>query len=527
MSYFLSTKTIKHAYNDLTNVEIKNPSVLFSFLILKGCKFNSLTLEPLENIPNLGVDLTKRLSWLFGPKEKHTEKSNFINPFSMTEWGTNPKESMEKWVRTRLKNNIIGGATTWRNVIREDLKAAQIKFTYDYLDEVKTLTEIHENKINLIALIVWSNRFTEFERKVTFGELSQEFLKTFNISEQEFSAFFHTNNNIELEFQEDPHDAKEIRALIGEPESQEEWINVQLVTEEQSIYARRFEMEKANTNHTSNEQIEKLLNRYYQVILSGPPGTSKSFISSALGEEFNSVTKIQFHPQYSYQQFVGGYIVEKSEVNYKKGILLNLIDDIKSKPEGEKHLLIIDEINRANLSQVFGEVIQCLDRGYTTQILVEGEMSDISLPKNLFILGTMNSSDRTIGSIDHALRRRFINVYCPPNPKVLLDLCIPEEGINVHDLLEKINDNLLKTHKNRELVIGHALFLDENVKKEDNKYHWDLESLELLFNFKVLPMVEEYCYGNFSQIKSVLGDELPSRLSGSDFENAIKEYTYK
>jgi 5-methylcytosine-specific restriction enzyme B len=527
MSFYLSTETIKKAYYDLKQIEINNPSILFSFFILKGCKFNSMTFEPLENISTFGVDLTRRISWLFGPQERPTRKSNFINPFSMSEWGTNPTESMEKWVRTRLKNNIIGGATTWRNIIKEDLKTNKIKFTYEYLNEIKSLTDINESKINLIALIVWSNRFTEFERNVTYGELSREFLGTFNFTVEESDALFHTNNDIELEYQENLHDTKEIRTLIGQPDTQEEWINVQTITEAQAVYDRRFEMETNNSIQITDAQIIKLLNNYYQLILSGPPGTSKSFISSKIGESFNSVTKIQFHPQYSYQQFVGGYIVEKSEVNYRKGILLNLLDVINEKPPEEKHLLIIDEINRANLSQVFGEVIQCLDRGDKTQILVDGEMTTISLPENLYIIGTMNSSDRTIGSIDHALRRRFINVYCPPEPKVLLDLCPPQEGISVHDLLRKINDNLIKTHKNRELVIGHALFLNKNVLKEDGKYYWDNESLELLFNFKILPMIEEFCYGNYSQIKSVIGEKLPSRLSGTDFVNALGEFIHR
>lgn len=522
--YFLSTETIKRSYNELTKNDIRNPSVLFSFFILKGCKFNSLTFEPLENIPSFGVDLTKRLSWLFGPNETPTKKSNFINPLNMTEWGSNPTESMEKWVRTRLKNNIIGGATTWRNIIREDLKTSQIKFTYEYLEEIKSLTDISENKINLIALAVWTHRFTAFERKVTFGEITHEFLNTFNISPEEQEAIFHTKNDIELDFNEDLHDTKEIRNLIGKPDSNEEWINVQTITEENTIYTGRFEMNNNQTNQVTKEQIIKLLDLYNQVILSGPPGTSKSFISSKVADSYDTVKKIQFHPQYSYQQFIGGYIVNKSEVDYRKGLLLNLLDDISERSSDEKHLLIIDEINRANLSQVFGEVIQCLDRGYETEILIDGEMKNISLPKNLHIIGTMNSSDRTIGSIDHALRRRFINVYCPPDSNVLLDLCPQVDGISVHDLLKKINDNLLKTHKNRELVIGHALFLDENVKKDDNKYYWDINSLELLFNFKVLPMIEEFCYGNYSQIKSIIGESLPLRLSGTEFENAIKEF---
>jgi 5-methylcytosine-specific restriction enzyme B len=292
-------------------------------------------------------------------------------------------------------------------------------------------------------------------------------------------------------------------------------------------------METNSINHVSEKMLLKLLKNYYQVILSGPPGTSKSYLCSQIAKKFDSVRKIQFHPQYSYQQFVGGYVVEKDEVLYKRGVLLNFLEEIKTLEQNNpgkqlQHLLIIDEINRANLSQVFGEVIQCLDRDHHTQIIVDGELEEIKLPKNLYIIGTMNSTDRTLGSVDYALRRRFLNIYCPPNTELLLELCPAQNGISVYDLLKKINENLVQSHKNRELVIGHALFLNENVKNpDDNKYYWDEESLEMLFNYKILPIIEEYCYGNSTQIKSVLGERLPLRLQGEEFIKAIKDFIYK
>lgn len=538
-NYYLSTETIQQAYYELTKNDLRNTNILFSFLILKGCGFSNVSFQPLDNIFTKGLHLAKRLSWLFAPNEKHPSKSNFINPFNMVEWGANPKESLEKWIRSRLKNNIIGGATTWRNIINEDLKLNQIKFTYNYLEEIKQLTDIEKNKINLIALVIWSNRFTPFSRKATVGELCKEFLETFNFTKQEQNIFFHTNSNIDLNYLETFHDAKSIRTLIGKPSDTDEWLSVQIIPDQQlneskEVYHTKVSAMETNVlNQISEDTLLKLLKNYYQVILSGPPGTSKSYLCSKMAKKFDSVRRIQFHPQYSYQQFVGGYVVEKDEVHYKRGVLLNFLKEIKNQERENpdkplKHLLIIDEINRANLSQVFGEVIQCLDRDYNTQVIVDGELEEITLPKNLYIIGTMNSTDRTLGSVDYALRRRFLNIYCPPNAELLLELCPAHNGISVYDLLKKINENLFQSHKNRELVIGHALFLNENVKDpEDDKYYWDEESLEMLFNYKILPIIEEYCYGNSTQIISVLGQKLPLRLQGEEFISAIKDFILK
>ena len=89
------------------------------------------------------------------------------------------------------------------------------------------------------------------------------------------------------------------------------------------------------------------------------------------------------------------------------------------------------------------------------------------------------------------------------------------------DFLRKLNKKLEETTKNREFVVGHAIFLQDFVKKADGLFHWDFASFETLFNFKVLPMVEDYCDYNNDQIKIVLGTDLPNRLSGNEFKSAL------
>lgn len=277
-------------------------------------------------------------------------------------------------------------------------------------------------------------------------------------------------------------------------------------------------------NFIKKDILLNILTDYNQLILSGPPGTSKSYLCNSLSLNYDETLHIQFHPQYSYQQFVGGYIVDKADVIYKKGVMLNIIDKAIQNKE-KKYLVIIDEINRANTSQVFGDLIQCLDRNNSVEILCNNNSVSYYIPKNIHIIATMNSTDRSIGNIDYALKRRFLEVYCGSNPSLLIDLCPIFSNISLADFLEKMNDNLLRVLKNKEMCIGHAIFLNDNYfNKDTNKFEWNLQRLEILFNYKILPLIEEYCSGNTDLIYQILGDDLPIRLSGKNFENAVMEY---
>ena len=205
--------------------------------------------------------------------------------------------------------------------------------------------------------------------------------------------------------------------------------------------------------------------------------------------------------------------------------MCNLIEEAqKEENKNKKFLLIIDEINRANTSQVFGDLIQCLDRNNTVSIMQENKLVSFSIPKNIHIIGTMNTTDRTIGIIDYALKRRFLNVYCPCNANILLDLCPNANFISLSDLLNKINSKLYENLKNKDFCVGHAIFLNPSYKDENIKYIWDFNKLEIIFNFKILPLIEEYCSENTEIIANILGNDLPKRLSGDDFKNKIMEF---
>lgn len=528
MAVFISTSTIEDAYKDLISITFKSPAILHTFLILKGTGYNAVTFEPVSDISEKSYLPAYKISGLFSPSEESPDKYDFISPFEMAAWaGQAPSEKLKKWVTSRIKNNILGGATTWRKIVADDYDGKNIRFKHDYINEIAT-EHLGANKIPLGSFAIWANRFTEFKEKKSLRQLIDLFIREFKITDNELNSLFTFKSHISPSFDSTIHDSKHIRSLIGKPANAgDQWINSKLI-ESFQLDSESFtsyplvsnSLERAIMNA---EKINQLLSQYHQVILSGPPGTSKSYLANQVAKKFfNGIsTKIQFHPKYTYQDFIGGYVVRGSEVSYEKGILLNIIDSIKDK--SEKHLLIIDEINRANVGQVFGETIQLLDRDNETQIRVDGKLTSYKLPENLFILATMNSADRSLGAVDFAIRRRFGFAYCAPDPSILNEYCITESNISLTDFLRKLNRRLNEVLKNVELAIGHTFFMLSS-EVEDSKVYWSDQELTNLFNHKILPMIEEYCHGNTQQLFAILGNELPNRLESEDFIRALENY---
>lgn len=527
---FISVESLTEAYNELTSIEVKNASVFHIFLILKGCNINQTSFLPVEIISEKGYAIARDLSLLFSYFEQNPEKYDFINPFSMKEWAAQaPSESLKKWVSSRIKNNIIGGATTWRKIIREDLYENKIKFANNYIEEIKELT-IPNNKIKLWPLVIWYNRFNKFSRLFSPNELIQGFIKEFNITESELGVLFDKSVTINVKYSDEEVEMSKIRSLIGAPPSTNyaNWNKsiILSVQEPQEYYEYKNKI-MSNQNNVSIDKICKLIKDNFQIILSGPPGTSKSFIAEKVSKILvnnrpDSILKIQFHPQYSYQDFIGGFIVNGDKVETNRGVFMRFLDKVKES-DNENFVLIIDEINRANVSSVFGELVQCLDRNYSISSLIAGKEEILSIPKNLFIIATMNTSDRTLGSIDFAIRRRFIDIYIGSNESELIDLTETECNISLADILKKINTQLKNTLRNNELVIGQTIFYNESVKT-GNKYYWSNDNLEDLFNYKILTMIEDYCNKEVNKVFEVIGDDLSKRLTGEDFVKSITEF---
>lgn len=193
------------------------------------------------------------------------------------------------------------------------------------------------------------------------------------------------------------------------------------------------------------------------------------------------------------------YKLNPSEINYPA---LEALINKKIDTEPTKHVLIIDEINRANISKVFGELITLLEEdkreGKTNAISLKLPYSDADetfcVPDNLYIIGTMNTADRSIALLDTALRRRFVFEELLPDYTP-----IPEStpyGINLRSLLQRLNQRIEYLY-DRDHTLGQAYFV--NVET--------LEGLEECFRRKIIPLLQEYFYEDWSKIRLVLNDK--------------------
>jgi 5-methylcytosine-specific restriction protein B len=238
------------------------------------------------------------------------------------------------------------------------------------------------------------------------------------------------------------------------------------------------------------EDIVKLLKQRYFVILQGPPGTGKTRIANDIfGHAFKSRGKsIQFHPATTYENFVIGIQpnITNKELSFSiaNGYLVDAIEDAK---RYENYLLLIDEINRADLGKVLGEAIALFEymevkKGKSREVELpykEIGNTKLKLPTNLYILGTMNSADRSIAILDLAVRRRFAFVDIWPQKSVVDERNMTLASEAFSKLLEIFiqyasDDNLV-------LLPGHSYFLADNQ-----------DELMDRFKFELRPLLQEY-----------------------------------
>ena len=242
------------------------------------------------------------------------------------------------------------------------------------------------------------------------------------------------------------------------------------------------------------DNIKVLLEDKKQVIFQGPPGTGKTFLAKKLAEHLagdkNRVTLVQFHPSYAYEDFVEGYrpTLEGGQHGFKlkNGPLLRVAERARNDSEAD-HFLIIDEINRGNLAKVFGELYFLLEyRDEPVELLYSEEK--FQLPKNLYIIGTMNTADRSIALVDLALRRRFYFVeFRPDKPPIdgLLRRWLSNNAPGlawVADIVETANAEL----NDRDAAIGPSYFMKDGLNEEKVKMVWE---------HNVLPYIEERLFG--------------------------------
>ncbi|QBS40529.1 McrB family protein [Nocardia sp. CS682] len=243
------------------------------------------------------------------------------------------------------------------------------------------------------------------------------------------------------------------------------------------------------------QQCIDLLKDRPQLIFYGPPGTGKTYLAKALAEHLSSaenVKVVQFHPSYSYEDFFEGFRPGRSsngQVSYRlhQGPLRLLAEDARQNP-GVLYTLIIDEINRGNLSKIFGELYYLLEyRDESINLLYSEKVETFYLPKNVVIIGTMNTVDRSIASMDSAMRRRFSFVHLHPSEEPtngilrrwLADRGYPSEAAELLDELNRLIED-------RDFKIGPSYFMRPAATTPNG--------IDIAWNTSVMPLLEEFHY---------------------------------
>lgn len=261
-------------------------------------------------------------------------------------------------------------------------------------------------------------------------------------------------------------------------------------------------------------------------IFYGPPGTGKTFSTTrraveiclgqapeelaAVRQAYDQLVKdgrigfVTFHQSFTYEDFVEGLRPRprSSDAGFTlepEAGILKVMAERASKQQGN-HVLIIDEINRANISKVLGELITLLEadkrRGAAAAITVTlpYSKSAFSLPQNLYILGTMNTADRSISLLDTALRRRFVFEELPPDTSKLVNIKLDDSALDLADILKNINQRLIY-FLGEDAQIGHAWFMGVKTKAD----------LDRIMAFKVIPLLREYFHDDLERVCIVLG----------------------
>lgn len=260
------------------------------------------------------------------------------------------------------------------------------------------------------------------------------------------------------------------------------------------------------------EPAGRLLLDRKNVILYGPPGTGKTRASLELARHWkrwqgeDTVEQVTFHPTFAYEDFVEGFRPDPDDGTFKRrdGVFVQLCDRARD-DEDRQYLLLVDEINRGDVSRILGELVTGLEkdkRGAHAARRLPYSQRPFWVPPNLHVLGTMNTADRSISLMDVAVRRRFAFVETPPDPDVLAGAegyVHDVEGVPLEALLRALNERLHGVGVDRDRAIGHSYLLLREVPGDA------LDRLADRLRYDVVPMVEEYCYADRQLMRDVLG----------------------
>lgn len=307
------------------------------------------------------------------------------------------------------------------------------------------------------------------------------------------------------------------------------------------------------------DELPRRLGKIRQLIFYGPPGTGKTYTATQLAKEWvyeqtdrpsaDQVRTVTFHPSFSYEDFVEGLTATKSDTDdavtyeYESGAFLRIYQDALDAYErtddeaAPRYVLIIDEINRGDIPQILGELITLLESdkrlGESDETSVGSAHSgtEMTLPPNLYIIGTMNTADQSISLIDAAIRRRFSFHAFPPEPRMVAEKSNELDREDIEDVaktadpdfhpllarsilaLSKLNEKIVDGDPGRGQRLGHTYLMGVS----------DLEELCDAWKFELLPLLEEYYFGDTRRLRMDLLDDADGNVAPALFDSETGE----
>lgn len=495
----------------------------FNFLNLDSknrnyiCKDKSVSDNFLSVFPKLAngvvpdgtayLNLIEKAKELFNtndyPYKSFPEFSHFI--YCIDDKSYNEKEIISdaeflKWFKPILEAlKEIGGSGTPQEV--RDKIAADLNLSEEELTETrgKTKTKKFDNNVAFARnYLVYEGMIDKSERgKWALTELGEKIKMTDELAQRIFIKWV------------------EITAAKrnGEPVPQIDLTPYYVFENQLEEYNEEKFLSEVYMDKDKYISLVSLLEHKKNIILQGAPGVGKTFAAKRLAYSIlgciddSKIKFVQFHQNYTYEDFIMGYKPDGNGFELKKGIFYEFCKTAEN-DRNHKYFFIIDEINRGNMSKIFGELLMAIENDYRDKpVVLAYNGKDFIVPSNLYIIGMMNTADRSLAMIDYALRRRFSFVEMEPAfasesfKKYQASLTSPAFD-NIINLIIKLNDDIMyDASLGSGFRIGHSYFcnLVSEGNTTDNKTECTDKVLSEIIEYDIIPTITEYWFDNESK----------------------------